>query len=160
MVSVLDRKLLREVRSSVALLLAITSIIAVGSMCFVYMRSAYHNLNLAKFRYYAQCRMADFWVEVKKAPLVELEALSKVPGVTAIRPRIQFYATVDLDRSPAPLNGMVLSLPDDRESDRVAARRFAARARRAALSNPKPGRSLCGAKEAMAKIAGGIWLAR
>ena len=32
MVSVLDRKLLREVRSSVALLLAITSIIAVGDM--------------------------------------------------------------------------------------------------------------------------------
>jgi len=114
-VSVLDRKLLREVRSSVALLLAITSIIAVGAMCFVYMRSTYHNLNLARFRYYAQCRMADFWVEVKKAPLVELEALSKVPGVTAIRPRIQFYATVDLDRSAAPLNGMVLSLPDDRE---------------------------------------------
>ncbi len=38
LVSVLDRKLLREVRSSGMMLLAITSIIAVGVMCFVYMR--------------------------------------------------------------------------------------------------------------------------
>ena len=56
------------------MLLAITSIIAVGVMCFVYMRSAYHNLSLAKWRYYAQCRMADFWIEVKKAPLAEARA--------------------------------------------------------------------------------------
>jgi putative ABC transport system permease protein len=112
---VLDRKLLREVRSSGALLLAITSIIAVGVMCFVYMRTAYYNLSLARFRYYSQCQMADFWIELKKAPLVEVERLTGVPGVTAIRPRIQFFATVDLERVPTPLNGLVLSLPDARE---------------------------------------------
>ncbi len=115
MVSVLDKKLLREVRGQVTMLLAITSIIAVGSMCFVYMRASYHNLTLAKFRYYTQCRMADFWIEMKKAPLAELDRLEQIPGVTAIRPRIQFNATVDLERVPQPLNGMVLSLPDVRE---------------------------------------------
>jgi putative ABC transport system permease protein len=114
-VSVLDRKLLREARSSGPLLLAITSVIAVGVMCFVYMRSTYQNLGLAKFRYYAQCRMADFWVEVKKAPLVEVERITNIPGVAAIRPRIQFHATVDLERVAAPLNAMVLSLPDERQ---------------------------------------------
>lgn len=115
MVSVLDRKLLREVRSSGIMLLAIGSIIAVGVMCFIYMRTAYYNLSLARFRYYNQCRMADFWIEVKKAPLVDVEQLLEVPGVTAIRPRIQFFATVDLPRVPEPLNGLVLSLPDRRE---------------------------------------------
>ena len=115
MVSVLDRKLMREVRGSIAMLLAITSIIAVGTMCFVYMRASFHNLNLAKWRYYAQCRMADFWIDMKKAPLIELEQLSEVQGVTALRPRIQFNATVDLERVAAPLNGTVLSLPDDRD---------------------------------------------
>lgn len=113
--NVLDRKLLREVRSSGALLLAIASIMAVGIMCFVYMRSTYHNLSLAKWRYYSQCRMADFWIELKKAPLSEVEELNKLPGITAIRPRIQFFATVDLDRVAAPLNGLVLSLPNLRE---------------------------------------------
>ncbi len=96
MVSMLDRKLLREVRSSAAMLLAVTSIMAVGVMCFIYMRSTYYNLSLAKWRYYNQCRMADFWVDVKKAPLAEVEELINLPGVTAIRPRIQFFATVDL----------------------------------------------------------------
>jgi putative ABC transport system permease protein len=115
MVSVLDRKLMREVRGQVAMLLAVTSIIAVGSMCFVYMNSSYYNLTLAKFRYYTQCRMADFWIEMKKAPLAELDRLEQIPGVKAIRPRIQFNATVDLERVPQPLNGMVLSLPDVRE---------------------------------------------
>ena len=115
MVSVLDRKLLREVKNSRALLMAITSIIAVGVMCFVYMRSTYHNLSLAKFRYYAQCRMADFWIEAKKVPLAEIEELAKVHGVTGLRPRIQFFATVDLERVRAPLNALVLSLPDRRE---------------------------------------------
>jgi putative ABC transport system permease protein len=114
-VSVLDRKLLREVRGQVTMLLAITSIIAVGTMCFVYMRASYHNLTLAKFRYYTQCRMADFWIEVKKAPLAELPRLEAIPGVTAIRPRIHFDATVDLERVAAPLNGTVLSLPDLRK---------------------------------------------
>ncbi len=95
--------------------MAIASIMAVGTMCFVYMRSTYHNLSLAKWRYYSQCQMADFWIEVKKAPLAEVEELSKLPGVIAIRPRIQFFATVDLERVAAPLNGLVLSLPNQRK---------------------------------------------
>jgi putative ABC transport system permease protein len=114
-VNVLDLKLLREVRGSGTILLAITSIIAVGVMCFVYMRTAYYNLSVAKFRYYNQCRMADFWIELKKAPLAEIEPLANLPGVTGIRPRIQFFATVDLERVATPLNGLVLSLPDARE---------------------------------------------
>ena len=78
--SVLDRKLLREVRSSGSLLIAITSVIAVGVMCFIYMKSAYYNLDLAKSQYYPKCRMADFWVEVKKVPLAELDLVAEPAG--------------------------------------------------------------------------------
>ncbi len=112
---VLDRKLLRELLASKGLILAITSLMAVGVMAFVYMRSAYANLNRAKDDYYRQCRMADFWIDVKKAPLSELEALAELPGVSEVRPRIQFYATVDLERVEEPLNGMVLSVPDKQQ---------------------------------------------
>lgn len=113
--TVLDRKLLRELRASKGLILAITSLLAVGVMCFVYMRSAYNNLRQAQDRYYAQCRLADFWIDVKKAPLAELATLAESPGISELRSRIQFYATVDLDRVAEPLNGLVLSLPDVRE---------------------------------------------
>lgn len=114
--SVLDRKLLRELVRAKGLLLAITSIIAVGVMCFIYMRSCYHNLENAKSAYYAQCRMADFWIDVKKVPVPELAAVEALPGVTDLRHRIRFFATVDLPRVREPLNAVVLSLPDRRRS--------------------------------------------
>jgi putative ABC transport system permease protein len=129
-VSVLDRKLRRELKASWLLLAAVVSIIAVGVACFVSMGSAYNNLNEAKRQYYAQCRMADFSIELKKVPLAELAALAELPGVAEIRPRIQFNATVDLEDALAqrtgpglwtalksaeePLGGLVLSLPDRR----------------------------------------------
>ena len=113
--SVLDRKLRREMLASWLLLTAITFIIASGMAFFVAMRSSYNNLTEAKRRYYTQCRMADFSIELKKVPLAELAPLAELPGIAAIRPRIQFNATVSLDNAPRPLNGLVLSLPDRRE---------------------------------------------
>lgn len=112
---VLDRKLFRELISARWRLMAIMSIVGVGVACFVAMGSAYNNLTRAKQRYYRQCRMADFWIDLKKVPLAELESLAGIRGVAEIRPRIQFSATVDLDASVKPLNGLILSLPDRRE---------------------------------------------
>ena len=116
MVKTLDKKLLREVRSHLGMLLAVTSIIAVGVACLVTMASSYFNLSDAKRLYYAQCRMADFSIEVKKVPLAELTALAAMPEVAELRPRIAQYVTVDLDGVAEPLNGQVLSLPDRRRS--------------------------------------------
>ncbi len=111
----LDKKLLRELRGSRSLLLSITSIITIGVMMFVYMRSTYFNLKTAQSQYYAEGRLADFWLDLKKVPLVELDRLAALPGVTDIRSRIQFYAVVDLPQVVKPLNGLVLSLPDRRQ---------------------------------------------
>jgi len=113
-VSVLDRKLRRELRASAGLLTAITAIIAVGVACYVAMGSAYYNLNEAKRRYYRQCRMADFSIDLKKVPTAALADVARLPEVRESRPRIQFFVTVDLDTVPGPLNGQVLSLPDHR----------------------------------------------
>jgi putative ABC transport system permease protein len=114
-VNVLDRKLLREARASKGLILAITSLVAVGVMCLIYMRSAYNNLSIAKDQYFAESRLADFWIDLKKAPLAELDEVAAIPGVSEIHPRIFFFATVDLERAEYPLNGLVLSLPDLRQ---------------------------------------------
>jgi len=114
-VSMLRRKLVRELYDAKGLLLLIASIIAVGVTCFVAMQSAYHNLDQAKRRYYRQCRMADFWIDLKKAPLTELDSLYSIPGITEIRSRIRFMANVDLEDFAEPVSGMVLSLPDRRQ---------------------------------------------
>ena len=113
---VLDHKLLREFRSHLGMLLAVTSIIVVGVTCLVTMASSYLNLSEAKRLYYAQCRMADFSIELKKVPLAELAPLAAMPEVAEIRPRIEQFVTVDLDGVAEPLNGQVLSLPDRRQS--------------------------------------------
>ncbi len=109
--STLDRKLRRDLTAGWGKLLAIASIIAIGVGCFVALRSAYRNLNEAQGRYYAQCRMADFSVELKKAPVVDAAELGELPGVIEVRPRLRFFVTVDLESVPEPLTGLVLSLP-------------------------------------------------
>ncbi len=112
---VLQIKLLREIYAASGLLLAITSIIAIGITCFVALQSVYRNLDQAKEGYYRQCRMADFWIDVKKMPVSELERLERIPGIRETRSRIVFNATVDLEHVIKPINGTVLSLPDRRE---------------------------------------------
>jgi putative ABC transport system permease protein len=115
-VKTLDRKLRRDLRGALGRILAILSIIAIGVAGYVEMRSCYNNLSSAKDRYYAQCRMADFSVEVKKAPLSDLAAIARLPDVVELRPRIVFFATVDLEGDPELLNAQVLSLPDERKT--------------------------------------------
>ena len=112
----LDRKLLRDLKRSAGLLAAIASIIAVGITCYVAMKSSYRNLSEAQARYYRQCRMADFWIDVKKVPLAELSAVSSIPGIAELQPRIQFSATVDLEENQEPITAMVISLPEARNS--------------------------------------------
>ncbi len=112
--SVLDRKLRRDLYTAWFRLAAITCIIAVGVSCYIAFSSCYENLSRAKQRYYAQCRMADFTIDVKKIPVSSLAAISAMPEVIEIRPRIQFFATVDLEDHPKLINGQVLSLPDQR----------------------------------------------
>ncbi len=114
--SVLDRKLGREFWASLWLLLAISLIITLGVGCYVGMATVYRSLQTAKADYYSQCRMADFSIELKKSPLAEIDQIGRLPGVAAIRPRISFYTTVDLPGAVKPVNGLVLSLPERRDT--------------------------------------------
>lgn len=111
----LNVKLLREVKASGGLLAAIALIMAIGVSCFLALNTAHRNLSGALVEYYDQCRMADFSLDVKKAPNSVLPELGKIPGVRGIRARIQSLVTIDLENRPEPLNGLVASLPDARQ---------------------------------------------
>jgi putative ABC transport system permease protein len=110
----LDRKLLRDIRYSWPMLLAVSTIIAVGIGCFVGMMSAAQNLEYARSSYYSICRLADFWVDLKKVPTQEVSRLAMIPGISEIRDRIQFQVVLDLQGSSKPVSAMVLSLPDEK----------------------------------------------
>ena len=109
---VLDRKLIRDLSRSKGMLLAVAAIIAVGTGCLVGMLSTYDDLETAKREYYRRCRMADFWISLKKAPLSVVEELEKIPGVAAVRERISFPVIVDLAGVDRPISGLTVSMPD------------------------------------------------
>jgi len=111
-VSVLNRKLRRDLAAAKGMLAAIIAIIVLGISCFVSMASVYVNLEQARRDYYARCRMADFSVSIKKIPTAELHRIDGIPGITAYRPRISHAVVVDLEGTERPISARVLSLPD------------------------------------------------
>ncbi len=110
--SMLNRRLRRLVYRSWPRLVAISSIMAVGIACFVGLASTFSNLVRGQDEYYAQCRMADFSVEMTRLPLADLPLLARIPGVIELQPRIMASALVDLPDSSQSINGIVISLPE------------------------------------------------
>lgn len=62
---VLARKLRRDFVAAKGMLAAVVAILAFGIASLVGFQSTTNNLTSARDSYYAQCRMADFWVDVK-----------------------------------------------------------------------------------------------
>lgn len=108
---VLDIKLWRDMYHSKWMLLAIVAIVAVGVGCFNGMLNVYNNLYNARESYFSKSRMADFWIEVKKVPLIETKQIEKIDGVSEVYTRISNEVTVDLDNVETPISGKVVSLP-------------------------------------------------
>ncbi|MCA9150842.1 MAG: ABC transporter permease [Planctomycetales bacterium] len=113
MVAALDRKLLRDLYAARGLLIAVTMILGLGISAYVANLSLYFNLELSRRSYYAQCRMADFWIDIQKFPNAELERLQRTPGVSELRSRIVMPVTVDLENVEKPLSGTIISMPPD-----------------------------------------------
>jgi putative ABC transport system permease protein len=111
----LDRKLRRDLLGSWRMLMAVTAIIAAGIGCFIGMLASSRNLQAARSQYYSTCRMADFWIDLKKAPVDEAHRLGRLPGISEIRDRLHFKVIVDLEQAVEPISAMVLSMPADPE---------------------------------------------
>ena len=113
MVNILNRKLKRDLWLSKGMLIAVILIVAIGVSCLVGMMGTSQNLQLARNVYYGQCRMADFWVDLKKMPVTEMDALKDLEGISEIRNRIAFQVIVDLEGVEEPLTGTLLTLPPE-----------------------------------------------
>lgn len=112
--NVLDRKLRRDFVAAKGMLAAVVIIVAVGIAALVGFQSTTNNLDRAREGYYAQCRMADFWSDLKKMPLSAMPALEQFEGVAAVRARIAQQLIVDLPGVAQPIAGQLLSLPTPR----------------------------------------------
>lgn len=113
MVKALDRKLSRDLGQTWKMLLAVASIIALGIGCHVGMLSSARNLTNAQGDYYSTCRLADFWIDLKKAPVDEVHRLARIEGISELHTRIQHKVICDIDGEDEPVGGIMISMPAD-----------------------------------------------
>jgi len=108
---VLNRKLVRDTLASAGTLVTVIAIMAVGTGVFVGMRLAQRILSASQLDYYRSSRFADFWVDVKKAPLTATEPIALLPGIEAIDTRVVFDVIVDVPGEIQPISGRLISAP-------------------------------------------------
>ena len=112
MSSVLNKKLRRDIINSKGILFAVISIITVGTGVLIGLGGTYNNLINAQYNYYSRCKMADFWIELKKAPNSSIDDLKSIKGIIELRRRIVFPVIVDIADVSEPLTGTLISMPE------------------------------------------------
>ncbi len=109
--SVLDRKLLRDVWALRGQVLTIALLIGAGVAVLVMSVSSFLSLRAAQQAFYAESRFAEVFAEVKRAPRTLLARIAEIPGVAAVEGRVGGGARVDWPWAEVPVAGRVLSLP-------------------------------------------------
>jgi len=82
---VLWRKLLRELKENIGPNLACMIIIAIGIMSYNAFHMAVDNLDLARNKFYTECRFADGFASIREMPQNLLESLAEVPGIVQVQ---------------------------------------------------------------------------
>ncbi|WP_209442395.1 ABC transporter permease [Neoroseomonas oryzicola] len=113
--SVLDRKLLRDLWALRGQVLTIALLVAVGVAVLVMSVSSFLSLRGAQEAFYAESRFPDVFAKVKRAPRTLLAQIAEIPGVAVVEGRAGGEARVDWPGAEVPVAGRVLSLPTSEE---------------------------------------------
>lgn len=108
--SLLDRKLLRDIAGMRGQVLTISLLVAAGVAVFVGSVSTYDSLSSAVDRFYAVARFPQVFVTLKRAPLSIVPQLNAIPGVATVEPRIVREVIVDWPAASQPVSARMVSL--------------------------------------------------
>jgi putative ABC transport system permease protein len=109
-VSLLDRKLFRDINAMRGQIITIALLVAAGVAVFVASVSTYDTLEAARSRFYDEARFPDVFVTVKRAPLAIVPRLAEISGVASVELRIVRDVIVDWPSSPLPVSARMVSL--------------------------------------------------
>jgi putative ABC transport system permease protein len=109
-VSALDRKLLRDLRTLRGQIITIALVVACGITSYITMRSAYDSLLSSRDSYYRDYRFADVFASLKRAPRALEARLGVIPGVARVETRVVERVLVPLAGRSRPASGTVVSL--------------------------------------------------
>lgn len=87
-------KLRRDLIENLGANLACIIIITIGIMAFNAFHMAVDNLDLARLRYYEDCRFADGFAAVQEMPASELYRLEEIPGILQVQGHLRRDITV------------------------------------------------------------------
>lgn len=108
--SLLDRKLLRDLGTMRGQVVTIALVVAAGVAVFVASISTYDSLYAARDRFYAAARFPQVFVTLKRAPLPVAGRLAEIPGIASVAPRIAQDVIVDWPSAMLPVSARVISL--------------------------------------------------
>ena len=111
--SVLDRKLRRDLWRLKGQVLTIALVLACGFLAIIMLRSTYHSILAARDRYYADYRFGDVFARLERAPDRVARRLEALPGVALVYPREVEDVMVAMPEAPDPISGRIVSIPDD-----------------------------------------------
>ena len=110
--SLLDRKLLRDLRALQSQALAVALVMACGLAMMIMTRSLMLSLETARDTYYEQHRFAEVFARLKRAPNSARDELAAIPGVARVQTSIAIQVTLDIPGLREPAVGLINSLPE------------------------------------------------
>ena len=110
--SLLDRKLIRDLRALKSQALAVALVMACGLAMMIMTRSLILSLVTTRDTYYEEHRFAQVFARLKRAPNSVREQLAAIPGVAAVETGIAIQVTLDLPGMLEPAVGLINSLPE------------------------------------------------
>jgi putative ABC transport system permease protein len=110
--SLLDRKLLRDLRALKSQAIAVALVMACGLAMMIMTRSLILSLSSTRDRYYDENRFAHVFAQLKRAPNSVRDQLAAIPGVTTVQTGIAIRAALDVPGLPEPAVGFINSLPE------------------------------------------------
>lgn len=112
----LTMKLLRDLWTRKGTLFALVMILAAGVASYTGMAAVYQDLDSARAKYYSKYHLADFMLDLKRAPETVVYKLERLPNILRLRKRIKINAVITLPKKSyseiiKPIPSIIISLP-------------------------------------------------
>ncbi len=111
--TMLDRKLARDLWRVKTQVLTIALVVASGVAGFIASLSTYDSLRNLQLSYYDSARFAHVFARVKRAPLPLERIIAGIPGVTEAETTVSHDVLLDIPDTVEPLAGRIIALPEN-----------------------------------------------
>lgn len=110
--SVLDRKLVRDLWAIRGQALAIALVVGAGVTLYVLMLSTLDSLELSRETYYRRYSFADIFASLERAPESLAQEILAIPGVARVETRVVGSLTLAIEGLSEPASGLMVSVPE------------------------------------------------